>query len=245
MGTNKSVQITLIIIVGIIVLALIGILFFKHSSSQNTLEVNGQSIIKATPDLITIYYNIETRGNTSKSAEDAGSKILNEMIIQIKKTGLKETDLKTQSFSIYPEYDWKNNKQEIIGYVASYSLKIEVSINETEKIGDLIDAGTNSGAGISYINFELSNELEQKYKAEAIKTASEDARIKAEAIAQGFNKNVGKLVSVSLNEYYYYPYKMYDSMMGGDVMEAKESITTITPSDQEISAYVTAVYKLK
>ncbi len=248
MKLKSSVQITLIIVAGIILLTLILIftLTSVFSSSKDSLQVNGQSIIQVTPDLLTLNYNVETQGKTSKEAEDLNSDIVNELIYQVVQLGFDKADLKTQDFNIYPEYDWQSGEQKLIGYKAAHSLKIELAIDETNKAGELIDAGTNAGAGISYINFELSPELEQEYKAKAIKLAAQDAKIKVQAIAEGFDKKVGRLVSVSLSEFNYYPWRMYDAMeSGGSVAMAKEAVSNIQPSEKEITANVNAVYKLR
>lgn len=248
MKLKPPVQIALIIVAGIILLTLILIftLTSVFSSSKDSLQVNGQSIIQVTPDLLTLNYNVETQGKTSKEAEDLNSDIVNELIYQVVQLGFDKTDLKTQDFNIYPEYDWQSGEQKLIGYKAAHSLKIELAIDETNKAGELIDAGTNAGAGISYINFELSPELEQEYKAKAIKLAAQDAKIKVQAIAEGFDKKVGRLVSVSLSEFNYYPWRMYDAMeSGGSVAMAKEAVSNIQPSEKEITANVNAVYKLR
>ncbi len=247
MKLKSSVQITLIIVAAIIILTLITIFTIKSfiPSSGDDIQVSGQATIEVTPDLITLFYNVETQGETSKEAEDLNTNIVNELRDQVALLGI-ESELETQNFNIYPEYNWNSGKQELIGYKATHSLKIELSTEQINLIGDLIDAGTNAGTGISYINFELSDELEQEYKAEAIKLAASDARIKAEAIAEGFNKKVGKLKSVSLNDFNYYPIRAYDFAEAGGNMEiAREAATSITPSGQDVTAYVNAVYKLK
>lgn len=245
---KSSVQITLIIVIGIIALTLITLFTIKSfiPSSKDSVQVNGQAIIQVTPDIITIYYNVETQGETSKEAGDLNSEIANKLTSQITLLGFEEKELKTQNFNIYPEYDWKSGTRKLIGYKATHSLKIELSTDQINLIGELIDAGTNAGSGISYINFELSNELKQEYKAEAIKLAAQDARIKAEAIAEGFDKKLGKLVSVSLNEFGYYPWRIYDfAEAGANIALAKESVTNIEPSEKEVTANVNAVYKLR
>ncbi|MEK6817429.1 MAG: SIMPL domain-containing protein, partial [Nanoarchaeota archaeon] len=107
MKLRSSVQITLIIVVGIILLTLISIFTIKSfvSSSKDSLQVNGQSTIKVTPDLITLSYNVETKGNTSKEAEDSNTDIVNDLIYRVIQLGFDKTDLKTENFNIYPEYD--------------------------------------------------------------------------------------------------------------------------------------------
>lgn len=240
---NKSAYKIALIVASAIVLIILGVIGYRYFfGNQNTIQVNGQSVFEVTPDSITIYFNVETQGETSKEAGDANSVIVNELKSSLVSLGFKETDLKTQNYNIYPEYDYKNG-QELTGYKATHSLKIELSIDKQDKIGDIIDAGTNAGAGLSYINFELTPALQQQSKAEAIKLAAADAKIKAESMALGFNKRLGRLVSVSLDNFNYYPTAIYESSQGGTAV-AKDAVASITPSSQEVSAYVTAVYKL-
>jgi len=241
---HKSVQITLIIVAAIIILSFAGMWFVKTNfSSSNTISVNGQGIEKVTPDLISIYFNVYTKGTTSKEAEDSNSIIVNKLKSFLVALSFSEEDLKTENYNIYPDYDYTTRQTK--GYRATHMLKISFSSAETGKITSVIDSGTNAGAGISYINFELSPELEQQYKTLAIQTASEDARIKAEAVAKGFNKRLDKLVSVSLDSYNYMPFRVYDAAAGTASAEsAKVAVAGITPSEREVSAFVTAVYRL-
>lgn len=244
---DKSVQITLIIVGAIIFLAIAGIILLKSNSTDNTIKVDGQATAKILPDLITVYFNVETTGKTSQEASDANSLIANKLSDNIVALGFSKDDLKTQNFNIYPEYDYYSGTQRLVDYKASNSLKIELSVQKKDKIGSVIDAGTNAGAGISYINFELTPILQQTAKTQAIETASEDARVKAEALAKGFNKKLGRLVSVSLDQFNYRPWPIYaasavDGVTGN--AEAKSTSANINPSNQEVSAYVTAVYKL-
>jgi len=248
--TEKSVQITSIIVLGIIILAIIGYYAFQSViPSSNTVTGNGEAIIEAIPDLVGIYFNIETSGKTSQEAKDANSEIFNELKSSLLNNGFNKEDIKTQNFNIYPEYEWINNKRIQKGYKAVHSIKVEFSTEDTEKISDVIDAGANAGAGISYINFELSQELQNQYKAEALKLAAEDARIKAESIAEGLGMSVGKLVSVSSSDFGYRPWILYeasaDIAVSEIAKEATEEITGIQPSEKDISARVTAVFKLK
>jgi uncharacterized protein len=242
---SKPVQIILIISAVAIILTSIIIGYLTANSLSNTISVNGQGTEKVTPDLISIYFNVDTKGDTSKIAEDANTEIVSRLRSYITALGFGEEDLKTENYNIYPDYDYTTGKTK--GYRATHSLKISFSADENEKITSVIDSGTSAGAGINYINFELSPTLEQQYKAKAIQTASEDARVKAEAIAEGFSKNLGRLVSVSLDSYNYMPFRAYDSSTSGSAPSAesaKEAVATITPSEREVSAFVTAVYKL-
>jgi len=231
----------------ILIVALSAIFMFKPASSQNTLSVEGIATVKAMPDEIGVYLNIETKGETSSEAKDANSEILEKLVSALENQGFERSEIVTENYNIYPDYSWVNDKRIDNGFIATHSLKVIVNSEETEKLGGIVDAGVDAGAGISYINFELSQESQNKYKAEAMKTAAQDAKVKAESVAEGFGKKVGKLVSVSVNDFGYYPWNVY-SATSMDVREdaglAKEAVTNIQPGEREVTARVSAVYKI-
>ena len=246
---NKAIIITSIISGVILIIALIAIFSFSSIGSANKITVEGIASIDATPDLMTTYFRIETQNETSVEAKDTNNEILNKLVNELSKLGFERERLQTQEFNIYLNYEWKNQKQTQNGYKATHSLKLELSSDEFDKISEVIDAGANSGAGISYINFELTQELQNQYKAEALELASKDAQIKADAVASGFGKKAGKLVSVQISDFGYYPWNVYTSRDEGagyseDAVLAKEAITEISPSEQEINARVSATFKI-
>ncbi len=244
---EKSVQITLIIVIGIVVVTSIGYTAFSSLvPSSNTITGNGQATVEVIPDLVKVYFNVETSADTSQEAKDENAEIVDDLITAVVKKGFERKDIQTQNFNIYPEYSWKDRERELIGYKASHSIVVEMSTDDLDDIGKVIDAGVDAGAGISYINFELSQEKENQYKAEAIKLAAEDAKIKAQALAEGLDKDLGKLVSVSDENFYYTPWRAYSgSGMLEDAQVAKAETTNIQPGEQEISARVTAIFKIK
>lgn len=243
MKLEKSVQTTLIIVAGVVILALI-LINSLNPSYENTISVSGISTIEAMPDIIGVYFAVDTQGATSNEAADKNSEIVDSLINSLISKGFEREDIKTQSYSVYPEYDYRTGTGKITGYRASHSLKVEISANESEKIGDVIDSGIDAGAGVSYINFELSQENQNKYKAEAMKLAAQDATSKAQGVAEGLNKKLGSLVSVSIDDYNYIPWLARD-FAGASAPEIKEAATDIVPSEQEISARVTAVFRIR
>ena len=244
---EKSVQITLIVVAGIIILALLGYLALNSMNpSINTVTGQGTATIKAIPDLVGVYFNVETKASTSEEATSKNAEIVEELITNLVKEGFERKEIQTMSFNVYPDYSWNNGNQRLNGYIATHQIKVELSTEDADKIGEVIDTGVNAGAGISYINFELSQEKQNQYKSEALKLAAEDAKIKSEAIAEGLGNKLGNLVSTSTSDFNYYPWELYrasDSM--GGVAEAKAATTNIQPGEQEISASVTAVFKLR
>jgi hypothetical protein len=244
---DKSVLITLIVVAGVVILGAMILSSFGGVLPQtNTVTGNGQSTISVTPDLVTVYFSVETKGTTSEAASNKNSEIVDELTTSLIREGLERDEIVTSGFSVNPDYNWNGGSRTLNGYVARHSIKVQLPTTQSSKIGSIVDAGVSAGANIDYINFELSPELEKEYKAQALKEASEDARMKAESIAEGLGKRIGSLVSVQDSNFGYNPWRLYDSAGGVASAEmAKQATTDIQPGDQQISASVTAVFRLR
>jgi uncharacterized protein len=247
-GSSDSVKVTTIVVVAIVIVALAAIIFIAKPNANDqgtTITVDGIAQLKANPDLVSVYLNIETNATTAKEAKDKNAEIVDTVITEIIKKGIERKDITTDSFNIYPDYSWDNGKQELLGYRATHVLKIQLLASNLDKTGDVIDAGVDAGAMVSYINFELSQSKQNEYKAQALQQATTDARIKAESIATGLGKKLGELVSVTDSGSGYNPWPIYrnDAMVSGSA-EAKSAVTSIQPGQQTIDAIVNVVYKI-
>jgi|SRR3989344_1732705 len=249
---NNAIVVTSIIAGVILVIALLALFAFRSAipGSNNSVTVQGISSVKAMPDIISVYFSIQTEGKTSSEVRDANSDIYDELVNNLVDLGYEESDIKTESYNIYPNVEWDNGKQTSDGYIAYHSIKLELSTEDSPKLTPIIDAGVDAGAGISYINFELSQESQNKYKAEALELAAQDAQIKADSVASGFGKTAGKLLSVSVSDFGYYPWNLYTAKAEGgvssdDVASARETAMNLTPSEQEISASVSATFRIR
>ena len=246
---ETAVKITLIVVIALLIAgAGGGYLFWSitHPIQQNTITVEGTSTVKAVPDVVSVYFSVETNGSTAQEAKDRNAEIVNKVIDNCVNTGLNKEDITTENFNVYPDYVWENNRQKLKGYKATHNIKVTLDSAQTDKVGAVIDAGVNAGALINYINFELSSATENSYKAEALKKASEDAKIKAESIASGLGKKVGDIQSIQQSNFNYYPWRLYDS--GGMMVEAsaaKAATTNIQPGEQDVTAQISVVFKIE
>lgn len=241
---ETSVKITLIIVSAVILLALIGVLIYNNAHAA-TISSQGLSQIKATPDIISVYFNVQTKALTAQEAKDNNSEIVDNVITALVKLGFERADITTENFNVGPDYSYYGSS--VKSYTATHNIKVLISANDSDKIGDVIDAGVDNGALISYINFELSVDKQNEYKALALRQATEDARTKAEAIAAGLGKSLGSIVSTSSSNFNYYPWSLYTNsrMDYSGAAEAKVASTSIQPGQQDIDAQVSVVFKIK
>ena len=233
------------ILVVIIILLVAGFLFYNSSNTEaTTINVNGQSTIKAEADEVSVYVGIETTEKTSEESKNANAKISDNVLVVLKTAGIPEGDIETSSYYIYPEYDWSNNKQDLTGYRTSNVLKI--TTKDFDKVGAIVDSSVDAGATtIQSINFELSQDKQNEVKTQAISKATEDAKVKAEATAQGLNARLGKVKTVTIQDYNYYPFPIYASADGGAALDVKEvARTAIQPSSLDVSSTVNVVFEI-
>lgn len=251
---DKSIKITLIIAATVLILGFMGFASFKSlvdtANPSNTVTASGTSTIKVVPDIITVSYSVQTKASNAELAESNNSEIVDKLITNLVVAGFDRDDIKTESFNVYPEYDWYQNSQRMKGYVAIHQLKLTILTNDSGMTGKAIDAGIDSGALINYINFELSSDLENGYKTQALEKATLDARTKAEAIARGLDKKVSGVLSITTSDFDYYPWVAYrgDSEVlpaAENAALAKQAASSINPSEREVTARVTVTFKLK
>lgn len=247
MTMDKGVQKTLIIVGGILLAIVIIFTFSKYFFYPSTISSSGTAKIEVVPDFVSVYFNVGTKGATADEASDKNAEIVDGMKAALLVIGIGEDEIKTQNFNVYPDYyyDYSSSRQRITGYSASHSLKVEIPVDKKNKIGSVIDAGIGAGAGVSYINYELNDDNQKKYKVEAIKQATEDARAKAEALAEGSGSSLGSLVSVSSSEWGYVPWLAASEAQVKSADSGAEIATSINPSEQEITATVTAVFRIR
>ncbi len=251
---NNAIAITGIVSAAIVLIA-VGFLIFGNSSEVNPgygkedLNVQGTSTVEAMPNLVSVNFRAETNASTAQEAKDLNAEIVDELITNLVKIGFERDEIITENFNVHQEYDWTEDEGRVAkGFKATHSIKVELPVERMDDIGEAVDAGVDAGAMVSYINFELTQESQNEYKAEAMKLAAEDARVKAEAVAEGFDMEVGKLVSVQVNDFGYHPWNVYSSSGDGlmeDAVMAKTAATNIQPGEREVSATVSASFKLK
>jgi hypothetical protein len=241
----QKINLTAIIITAIIVIGVIaGAYFLIGQRTGNGLTVQGTSQMTVAPDNAVVYLYIETRNISADDAKNANAEISDKVLTELIKLGLERKDIQTQSYSINPDYKWINHQQISNGYVASNYIKVETK--EFDKVGKIVDVSVDSGALVNYINFELSTEKSNLYKAEVLENATRDARTKANAIASGLGKRVGSVISITTNDYNYYPYRYYDNMaMTAGASEMKAAATDIQPKDLDISATIQVTYRIR
>lgn len=188
----KKVLTLFLVSVLILGISLIGVSFGKSEvnqvnnvSSENFVTVNGQGIVYAKPDVAYVSVGVETERKTAKEAAEENAKIMDQIVKALQKLGIKEEDLETVEYSVYPVYFYPEKEPPVVvGYKVRNMFNIKITKKtqdgklDTKFVGEVLDATTSNGANIvSGITFDILDKNELKLKAIAL--AMEDAKKKS------------------------------------------------------------------
>jgi uncharacterized protein YggE len=162
---------------------------------QRVLNVTGSGMVNLTPDVAYINIGVHTDMPTASQSVDANSTQTQQVIGALTKFGVDPKDIRTTSFSIYPntQYDPQTNQKLRTTYVVDNS--VYVTVHQIAKLGDLLDATVAAGANsINSIQFDVDD------KTAAIKQARDaavkDAQTQAEELAAAAGVKLGDIQSV-------------------------------------------------
>ena len=182
---------------------------------------------------------IQVNKTTVEEAQKKANEKINNTIQAIKKLGIEEKYIKTISYNVYPDYDYRSG-QKIIGY--NINITLQVKVKDFDKVNQVIDTATSLGLNqIGNLEFTLDDEKLEEAKMEARKEAIEKAKIKASQIAKAGGLRLGKIVDISENIIPNYPTPLLRSTgIGGEVEDQK---TEIQPGESEITISVILSYE--
>ena len=152
------------------------------------ITVVGTASVSSVPDRAEVSFGVESQGRTAKAALAANAAEMRKVIAAVKAAG--GTDVTTQSVSLSPRYDEKN---EVQGFVAANS--ISATIRDLGNAGALIDAAANAGANQIY-GPSLSRGDQAELYRQALKAAVANASANARVLAAAANLSVGRVTAI-------------------------------------------------
>ncbi len=162
-------------------IALMMVLSFAAALAETKIAVNGTGEVRVSADTAVISLGVNARDKDVLKAQQKVNEIIAAIRTALTDRGIKEENINTDFINIYPLYDYSGDQERLSAYNASSTLAIRVT--DMESVGALIDvcfaAGANTLNGISFSASDTENA-----KTEAMKKAVEDAKKKAEILAE-------------------------------------------------------------
>ncbi|MDX2674946.1 SIMPL domain-containing protein [Streptomyces sp. NY05-11A] len=206
-------------------------------ASPATVTVSGEGSASAAPDLAVVGAGVEASAKTSQAALDTQNKAAAALLAAVRAQGVADRDIRTQSVSLNPVYDYTGSTARLKGYQAAQSFSVKV--RQVARTGAVLQAVTDAAGDAARINsvaFDLSDPA--PLRARAREAAHDDAHAKAEQYARLSGRWLGRLVSFSEDA----------STSPRPVPPSADtpgiSAVPVAPGEIRATATVTAVYEL-
>ncbi len=202
------------------------------TSSDFAIATNGSVSLNVAPDIAYINLGIYNVGKTSQAATQENAKLVKDLKDALKKAGVAESDIKTQYYSTYPQYDYSKEVATISGYTVDHTLN--VTVRDIAKTNEILDLAIENGANSSYgVTFDVENK--EAHYEKALNEAIQIAVKKGNFIASTVGVANPKVSNITENGAYYA--SVYDRTLTATDESAKVG-TDIQTNNVTISASV-------
>lgn len=213
------------------------------SPESRSIHVTGAGSVTAEPDLATIYLGVSVEKETVEEAREEAASAMTAVIDALKNNDIAETDIQTENFSVYPQYDYTEEGRVLRGYRAHNTLNARV--RELENLSDIIDDAIAAGGDIIVVNsVQFMIEDPTPLQAQARTLAVKDAEVKAQTLAEASGVTLGKPITITETSRFAGP----PIAFAEEAEFADDSARTSTPiqaGELTVTINVTVVYEIE
>lgn len=215
------------------------------TAKQTTFDVSGEGKVVVVPDQAEMSLGLQKTGTSVAEVQKQVNTTMNELTKQLKALGIAESDIKTTSYNVYPNYPPVGEAGQP-GRTGQYNVAAQVSVKTKDfavasRVLDL--AGTLGLNQVGGIQFSLSDELKDKTTKEARAQAIDAAKKKATELAGLSGMSLGRIVNVAEGMGSVPRPMMYAQ---GKVADSVASAPTpVEPGTNEVDVTVTLSYETR
>ncbi|KKU55954.1 hypothetical protein A3H89_01810 [Candidatus Amesbacteria bacterium RIFCSPLOWO2_02_FULL_48_11] len=165
------------------------------TQKQDLFTVSGVGKVTVVPDTGIVDLGINLTRGTVKTAQTEVNRVMNTITDNLKKMGIDGKDIKTENYSVYPEYDYTAGTSRVTGYRVSASLK--VTVRELDKLNQVIDTATADGANtVSGIQLTVDDKRREELMQQARNEAVKRAKSKADSLSRAAGISLGRIINI-------------------------------------------------
>jgi uncharacterized protein YggE len=210
---------------------------------QPVLVVNGTAQILAVPDEATVRLGIIRQSSNAQTAQEQANMVAQEILNAVGKLGVRPNQIQTARLLLSPVYAPRSpdsrDAPRIVAYNATNT--VSVTLDNLSLVGPVIDAGLKAGANqLEGVQFGLRNDLPSRQ--EALKKAVEEARSKAQVMAEALRVNLAEVLEASEGGVSIVP--LAEAAMSPRLAVAADLGTPVSPGQIQVHANVTIRYRI-
>lgn len=165
--------------------------------NQRSMSVSGTGRVTVVPDIAKINIGVRSEAEAVTDALDSNTAQANAISQALQDLGIAEDDIQTSNFNVYPSDRYDPMTGQVEGRYFVVENTVNVTVRELSSLGEVLTAVVEAGANNIYgINFDVEDR--ETAVAEARKLAIEDAKAKAQAIADESGVELGEILNISV-----------------------------------------------
>jgi len=214
-------------------------------NNQQGIWVSGQGKVTVKPDIATLSLGISAQASTVQEALAQGSSAMDRVMKALTDNGIEDKDIQTQYFNINPQYRFDNATQQstISGYQVSNIITVKIrAIDNTGRIIDAVAAGGGDNTRVNGVSFSVDQP--EKFYSQARSAAMNDAKAKAENLADLAKVGLGKAIYITESSGSQQPIPLVPPVRGETGGSATPG-TSISPGQTDIILYVQVAYSIE
>ncbi|WP_017184851.1 SIMPL domain-containing protein [Alkalibacillus haloalkaliphilus] len=204
-------------------------------NGHRILRVTGKGVIETESDVAQVTLTVVTRDESLSISQSTNAETMDQVIGALLELGLTTEQIKTVSYTIYPQYQYVDGEQQFIGYEVRNS--IQVTIYDIGVVGEVVDEAVRNGVNeVSGLSFSVKDP--QAVYRLALQEALEDAVLKAMSLTSAMQVSLDP-TPIEVNEQGALsdpvtPYTM--------TLEQSQTLTPIEPGMIEVEANLIAKF---
>ena len=163
------------------------------AAERDSISVNGHASAEVSPDMATLYGNLEKRATVAETARENLAKEMAAFKHVLLGQMISGQDVQTVRYTLQPEYSYDKNKRRLTGYVARADYKVK--IKNLEKLSAVIDKSIACNFTVNRVEFGLNNR--SLFENSLLEEAVANARSKAAVVARAGGRTLGRLIHAS------------------------------------------------
>ena len=215
----------------------------SSSTIDRTIHVTGSGSVTGEPDIATLDVGVSVEKETVAEAREEAARAMTALIGSLQANNVAEKDIKTENFSIHPQYDYAENGRVLRGYRVNNT--VQAKVRELATLSEVIDDAAAAGGNSIVINsIQFMIDDTTPLQTEARSLAVKDAEAKAQTLAEASGVELGEPITITENTSFGgspIPYATAEAAFD----DAARTSTPIVSGEFIVTVNVTVVYEIE
>jgi uncharacterized protein YggE len=209
-------------------------------TQQTGITVSGSGSVNVAPDIARIDVGVEVTAETVAEARGQAADSMDGIMAALLDNDVEEKDVQTRYFNIYPQYRYREDEApQITGFTVSN--QVTVTVRDIDTASEVLDAAIEAGGDAVRVNgITFTVDDPEQYLDEARQEAIDNARARAETLADAAGVSLGDVRSISESTSYTGEQRFAVPVAA----DSAGGATSVSPGEQELTVSVSVVYEV-